>query len=80
MIHPRAARFSLQGPKNGSTTTTTTTSTGSAKSCTGSYVGNYDMPDHDERIRVRNLSLIGNGKPVTGNDAIDNAECRRRRP
>jgi hypothetical protein len=64
--------FSLQGPKNGSTTTTTTTSGGSAKSCTGSYVGTYTYPDHDERIRVRNLSIIGNGGVVTGNDAIDN--------
>jgi hypothetical protein len=65
--------FSLQGPKNGSTTTTTTTSTGSSASCTGSYVGTYDMPDQAERIRIRNLSLINNGKGVTGNDAIDNA-------
>jgi hypothetical protein len=62
--------FSLQGPKNGSTTTTT-----SAKSCTGSYVGTYDMPDHAERIRVRNLSLAGRGIAVTGNDAVDNANA-----
>jgi hypothetical protein len=67
--------FRLQGPKNGATTTTTTTSTGGAKSCTGSYVGTYDMPSQPERIRVRNLSLIANGKQVTGNDAIDNAEA-----
>jgi hypothetical protein len=65
----KAGTFSLQGPKNGSTTTTTT---GSAKSCTGSFVGSYDAPDHDERIRLRNLSIIGNGGVVTGNDAIDN--------
>jgi hypothetical protein len=64
--------FSLQGPKNGSTTTTTT-STGTAASCTGSYVGTYDMPDQAERIRLRNLSLTANGKPITGNDAVDNA-------
>jgi hypothetical protein len=62
--------FSLQGPKNGTTTTTTTT--GSAKSCTGSYVGGYTYPDHDERIRLRNLSIIGNGGVVTGNDVVDN--------
>lgn len=61
--------FSLQGPKNG---TTTTTSGGSASSCTGSYVGTYTYPDHDERIRLRNLSIISNGGVVTGNDAIDN--------
>ena len=66
--------FNLQGPKNGSATTTTTT-TGSSASCTGSYVGTYDMPDHDERIRLRNMSLINNGKQVTGNDAVDNAEA-----
>jgi hypothetical protein len=65
--------FSLQGPKNGSTTTTTTTTTGSATSCMGSYVGGYTYPDHDERIRLRNLSIIGNGGVVTGNDAVDNA-------
>ena len=37
-----------------------------------SYVGTYDMPSHEERIRIRNMSLVANGKPVTGNDAIDN--------
>jgi hypothetical protein len=66
--------FSLQGPKNGSTTTTTTT-TGSATSCTGSYVGTYTYPDHDERIRLRNLSLASNGIAVTGNDDLDNANA-----
>lgn len=65
--------FSLQGPKNG--TTTTTGSGGSAKSCTGSYVGGYTYPDHDERIRVRNLSLASNGIAVTGNDDIDNGNA-----
>ncbi len=64
--------FSLQGPKNGSTTTTTTSTGGSAKSCTGSFVGTYDMPSQSERIRLRNLSLQGRGVAVTGNDAIDN--------
>ena len=67
----KAGTFSLQGPKNGSTTTTNTPG-GSAKSCTGSYVGTYDAPDHNERIRLRNLSIINNGGVVTGNDAIDN--------
>jgi hypothetical protein len=66
--------FSLQGPKNG-TTTTTTGSGGSAKSCTGSYVGGYTYPERDERIRVRNLSLASNGIAVTGNDDIDNANA-----
>ncbi len=65
----KAGTFSLQGPKSGSTTTTTT---GSAKSCTGSYVGTYDAPDQSERIRLRNLSIRNNGGVVTGNDAIDN--------
>ena len=68
--------FSLQGPKNGSTTTTTTTtSTGSAKTCMGSYVGNYSPPDHAERIEARNRSLAGRGIAVTGNDAIDNGNA-----
>ena len=65
--------FSLQGPKNGSTTTTTTT--GSAKTCMGSYVGNYSPPDHAERIEARNRSLTGRGIAVTGNDAIDNGKA-----
>jgi hypothetical protein len=69
----KSGSFSLQGPKNGSTTTTTTSS--SAKSCTGSYVGSYTYPDRDERIRMRNLSLAGRGIAVTGNDAIDNGNA-----
>jgi hypothetical protein len=61
---------------NGTTTTTTTTTTGSSKSgCTGSYIGSYSPPDHDERIRLRNLSLAGRGIAVTGNDDIDNANA-----
>jgi hypothetical protein len=43
--------------------------------CTGSYTGAYSPPDHDERIRLRNLSLAGRGIPVTGNDDIDNANA-----
>ena len=66
--------FSLQGPKNGSTTTTTS-AIGSAKSCTGSYVGTYGPPDHDERIASRNRSLTDRGIAVTGNDAIDNGNA-----
>ena len=65
--------FSLNGPKNGSTTTTT--STGSAKTCMGSYVGNYSPPDRAERIQARNRSLAGRGIAVTGNDAIDNGNA-----
>lgn len=72
--HPNDASkngvFSLQGPKNGSTT-----SSGSAKSCTGSYIGNYSPPDHAERIEARNRSLTGRGIAVTGNDAIDNGNA-----
>lgn len=62
--------FSLQGPANGGGSSSG--AGGSASSCTGSYVGTYDMPSHEERIRIRNMSLVANGKPVTGNDAIDN--------
>lgn len=65
----KGGSFSLQGPANGSGSSG---SGGSASSCTGSYVGTYDMPSHEERIRIRNMSLVANGKPVTGNDAIDN--------
>ncbi|HMS25777.1 MAG TPA: hypothetical protein PKC80_00155, partial [Burkholderiaceae bacterium] len=63
--------FSLQGPANGGGSSGSSAG-GSASSCTGSYVGTYDMPSHEERIRIRNMSLVANGKPVTGNDAIDN--------
>lgn len=69
----KSGSFTLQGPANGSTTTTT--SAGSAKSCTGSFVGSYDAPSHDERIRLRNLSLAGRGIAVTGDDATDNANA-----
>jgi hypothetical protein len=68
----KSGSFSLQGPKNG---TTTTTSGGSAKSCTGSYVGNYSAPERDERIAARNRSLGDRGIAVTGNDAIDNGNA-----
>lgn len=67
--------FSLQGPKNGTTTVTTGGTGGSAKSCTGSYVGNYSPPDQAERIQARNRSLGDRGIPVTGNDAIDNGNA-----
>lgn len=77
VAHPgdpaKSGAFTMQGPANG--TTTTTTSSGSAKSCTGSYVGSYDAPSHEERIRLRNLSLAGRGVAVTGNDDIDNANA-----
>jgi hypothetical protein len=55
-------------------TTGTTTST-TKSGCMGSYVGNYGPPDHDERIRLRNLSLANRGIAVTGNDDIDNANA-----
>ena len=70
----KSGSFTLQGPKSGTTANTTTT-TGTAKSCTGSYVGTYSPPDHDERIEARNRSLAGRGIAVTGNDAIDNGNA-----
>lgn len=39
----------------------------------GKYTGRIDAPSHEERIRLRNLALEHQGKPVTGNDAVDNA-------
>jgi hypothetical protein len=44
-----------------------------AANCQGSYAGNYSPPDHDERIRLRNMSLVNRGIAVTGNDDVDNA-------
>lgn len=67
--------FSLQGPKNGTTTVTTGGTGGSAKSCTGSYIGNYNPPEQAERREQRNRSLQGRGIPVTGNEDIDNANA-----
>ena len=46
-----------------------------AMNCQGSYVGSYGPPDHDERIRLRNLSLANRGIAVTGNDVVDNANA-----
>lgn len=40
--------------------------------CEGSYVGNYGPPDHDERIRLRNLSLGNRGISVTADEAENN--------
>lgn len=55
----------------GGSVTTSTTKSG----CMGSYVGNYGPPDHEERIRLRNMSLTNRGIAVTGNDDIDNANA-----
>ena len=35
--------------------------------------GQFDMPDHDQRIASRNASLLRTGHVITGNDSIDNA-------
>ena len=40
--------------------------------CQGSYVGSYGPPDHDERIRLRNLSLGNRGIAVTADEAENN--------
>lgn len=46
-----------------------------ATNCQGSYTGSYGPPEHEERIRLRNLSLEGRGIAVTGNAEIDNANA-----
>lgn len=51
---------------------TNTTTTKNSR-CAGTFVGGYSMPDHAERIRLRNINLKVRGLPITGNDAIDNA-------
>ena len=56
-----------------STSTTTTTTSNSASGCTGSYVGAIVPPPHEVRIANRNRQLTETGFPITGNDAIDNA-------
>jgi hypothetical protein len=35
--------------------------------------GQFNMPEHDQRIAARNASLIRTGNVITGDDAIDNA-------
>lgn len=35
--------------------------------------GNVNMPDHEERIKARNIELVANGHGVSGDDARDNA-------
>jgi hypothetical protein len=81
-----AATVVISACNVGKTDTVTGTSTGtgtggtggggSTKSgCAGSYVGSYDPPSHEERIRLRNLSLAGRGIAVTGDDNIDNANA-----
>lgn len=53
----------------------TSTPVVSNSKCYGTYVGGYAAPDHDERIRLRNLSLSNRGILVTGDDNIDNANA-----
>ena len=65
--------FLIAGCSNGSNEPTPSPVV--AVSCQGSYVGNYGPPEHDERIRLRNLSLANRGIAVTGDDAIDNANA-----
>ena len=43
-----------------------------AVNCQGSYIGSYGPPDHDERIRLRNLSLSNRGIAVTADEAENN--------
>ena len=71
--------FEYEFPEKGGTfslklvgSTTTTTATGSS-SCTGSYVGSIVPPPYEVRIANRNRQLIETGFPITGNDAVDNA-------
>lgn len=62
--------FMLFGCSTGSSEAPAPTVT--AFNCQGSYVGNVDMPPHEERIIARNEGLKRKGLPLTGNDAIDN--------
>lgn len=62
--------FMLSGCSSGSTEPAVPTVT--AFNCQGSYVGNVDMPPHEERIAARNEGLKRKGLPLTGNDAVDN--------
>ncbi len=49
------------------------TTGGLPKSFKGRYVGRVEMSNHEERIAARNIALTEMGKPITGNDDIDNA-------
>ena len=48
------------------------TSSDVAMNCQGAYVGSYGPPEHDERIRLRNLSLSNRGIAVTADEAENN--------
>lgn len=41
--------------------------------CTGSYIGGFTPPAKEIRIAMRNESLTRRGIPITGDDAVDNA-------
>ena len=57
----------------GGTTGGTAGAGGLPKSFKGRYSGSVDMSNHEERIIARNIALTEMGKPITGNDAVDNA-------
>ena len=61
--------------ETGTTSTSTTGASGVKAGCAGSYVGGYNMPNHETRIAQRNQSLKDRGIQVTGNDEIDNANA-----
>lgn len=65
----------LSGCTSGASDPVPVASSDTATNCHGTYVGGYSPPEHDERIRLRNLSLTNRGIAVTGNDDIDNANA-----
>ncbi len=73
-----AAAALVSGCNVGKTDTVTgaatgTTTTSGARTCTGAYTGSIDPPSHEVRIANRNRQLTETGFPITGNDAVDNA-------
>jgi hypothetical protein len=40
--------------------------------CQGSYIGNYNPPEHDERIRLRNQSLTLRGIAIVADEEVNN--------
>ncbi len=74
-VNDSVNKINKKGSSASSTGSSGTSGTGGASSCYGSYVGTYGPPDHDERIRLRNMSLTNRGIPITSDEDENNANA-----
>lgn len=78
LVTPENGASITSGSSSSSTSTTgggSTTTTTTPSSCKGLYVGSYTYPDHDERIRLRNLSLTKRGIAIVADETINNTNA-----